>query len=179
MANMYRSVLSGGGATGDAIASDVLTGKTFSNAQASGISGTMPNNGAASGVASPSQPYTIPEGYHNGLGSVSANIAAPAFLSDHSSASTPNTVTATITDSGAHRVLIVDASFNTNLAFSELSATFNSDALTLNEIHLTDDSAKDVLTAYCDFTGAGTLSVIQAGTTSSSRATALQLIQLY
>ena len=75
MANMYRSVLSGGGgaATGDAIASDVLIGKTFSNAQNTGIAGTMPNNGAVSGSATPSNPYTIPEGYHNGLGEVTGS----------------------------------------------------------------------------------------------------------
>lgn len=76
MANMYRSVLAGGGTapTGDAVAADVLTGKSFSNANAVGISGTMPNNGAVSGVASASQPYTIPAGYHNGSGTVRAEI---------------------------------------------------------------------------------------------------------
>lgn len=74
MANMYRSVLSGGGTapTGDAVAADVLSGKTFSNASATGITGTMVNNGAVSGVASIAQPYTIPEGYHNGNGQVTA-----------------------------------------------------------------------------------------------------------
>lgn len=74
MANMYRSVLSGGGTvpTGDAVAADVLSGKTFSNANATGITGTMTNNGAVSGVATPSQPYTIPAGYHNGNGVVTA-----------------------------------------------------------------------------------------------------------
>lgn len=75
MANMYRSVLSGGGPapTGDAVAADVLSGKTFSNASATGISGTMVNNGAVSGQATPSQPYTIPAGYHNGSGQVTAS----------------------------------------------------------------------------------------------------------
>ena len=73
MANMYRSVLSGGGAAvGDATAADVLTGKTFSGAVGSGVAGTMPNNGAVSGTATPSQPYTIPAGYHNGSGVVTA-----------------------------------------------------------------------------------------------------------
>lgn len=74
MANMYRSVLSGGGTapTGDAVAADVLSGKTFSNANATGITGTMTNNGAVSGTATPSQPYTIPAGYHNGSGVVTA-----------------------------------------------------------------------------------------------------------
>lgn len=75
MSNVYRSVLTSGGGvqpTGDAVAADVLTGKTFSNASAVGIAGTMPNNGAVSGQATPSQPYTIPAGYHNGSGVVTA-----------------------------------------------------------------------------------------------------------
>lgn len=75
MANMYRSVLAGGGGvqpTGDAVAADVLSGKTFSNADGIGKTGTMPNNGAVSGTATPSQPYTIPAGYHNGSGTVTA-----------------------------------------------------------------------------------------------------------
>ena len=81
MANHYRSVLAGGaGATGDAVAADVLTGKTFSNASAVGIAGSMPNNGAVAGVATLGQPYTIAEGYHNGLGSVTAG--APTTLAD-------------------------------------------------------------------------------------------------
>ena len=79
MANMYRSVLAGGGGvqpTGDAVAADVLSGKTFSNADGVGKTGTMPNNGAVSGTATPSQPYTIPAGYHNGSGTVTASSAA-------------------------------------------------------------------------------------------------------
>lgn len=78
MANMYRSVLAGGGAIGDATAADVLSGKTFSNAQAAGITGTMVNNGAVSQTINAGQSYTIPEGYHNGNGTVSAN--APSLI---------------------------------------------------------------------------------------------------
>lgn len=81
MANMYRSVLSGGGAaTGDAIASDVLTGKTFSNAQSTGIAGTMPNNGAVTETVTAGQTYTIPAGYHNGSGTVTGGGVTPALL---------------------------------------------------------------------------------------------------
>lgn len=82
MANMYRSVLAGGGAAvGDATAADVLTGKTFSGAVGSGVTGTMPNNGAVSGTATPSQPYTIPAGYHNGSGTVTASGSAISDMS--------------------------------------------------------------------------------------------------
>ena len=76
MANMYRSVLSGGGGvqpTGDAVEANVLAGKTFSNANGIDKTGTMPNNGAVSGTATPSTPYVIPAGYHNGSGVVSAD----------------------------------------------------------------------------------------------------------
>lgn len=75
MSNAYRSTLAGGGgaAIGDATAADVLSGKTFSGAVGSGVAGTMPNQGAVSGVATPSQPYTVPAGYHNGSGVVTAS----------------------------------------------------------------------------------------------------------
>ena len=56
-------------ATGDATAADVLTGKTFSNATATGISGTMPVNGAV--VITPTRAaQTIAAGYHDGAGYV-------------------------------------------------------------------------------------------------------------
>lgn len=74
MSNLYKSTLASAGTapTGDAVAADVLAGKTFSNASATGVTGTMVNNGAVSGTASSSQPYTIPAGYHNGQGVVTA-----------------------------------------------------------------------------------------------------------
>ena len=72
MSNAYRAVVSAGGgaAVGDATAADVLTGKTFSGAVGSGVSGTMPNNGAVTQTVSAGQSYTIPAGYHNGSGTV-------------------------------------------------------------------------------------------------------------
>ena len=74
MSNAYRSVLASDGVTptGDAVAADVLAGKTFSNANTVGVTGTMVNNGAVSQTLSGRQSYTIPEGYHNGSGVVTA-----------------------------------------------------------------------------------------------------------
>ena len=70
MSNQYRSVLSGGAGTGgDALPAEVLSGKTFTNDNGS-QTGTMTNNGAVTATA----PYTIPEGYHNGSGTVSAPV---------------------------------------------------------------------------------------------------------
>lgn len=72
MANAYRSVLKDAvNPTGNALPADVLSGKTFSNADGIDKTGTMVNNGAVSVTLTDQAPtYTIPEGYHNGLGVV-------------------------------------------------------------------------------------------------------------
>ena len=59
---------------GTAAVGNVLTGKTFNSATA-GVkqTGTMPNNGAVSQALNCGGSYTIPAGYHNGSGKVSAN----------------------------------------------------------------------------------------------------------
>ncbi|OQW99377.1 MAG: hypothetical protein BWK80_63095, partial [Desulfobacteraceae bacterium IS3] len=58
--------------SGDASAGDVLSGRTFSNASASGMSGSMPNNGAAN-ITPGTANQTIPAGYHNGSGTVAGD----------------------------------------------------------------------------------------------------------
>lgn len=58
--------------SGNAVAADVLLGKTFySTSAATKITGTMTNRGAVTGSISTSGGnYTIPAGYHNGSGKV-------------------------------------------------------------------------------------------------------------
>lgn len=83
MANAYKSVLASGGGvvpTGNAQPADVLAGKTFSNAEGIDKTGTMVNNGAVSGVATPTTPYVVPEGYHNGSGEVTASGTSVVFI---------------------------------------------------------------------------------------------------
>ena len=59
--------------TGTAYASDVLYGETFYNTDAkTKITGTMPNRGAVDTTINPGSSYTIPAGYHNGNGKVTA-----------------------------------------------------------------------------------------------------------
>lgn len=65
--------------TGDAAAGNVLSGKTFSNASGTDLTGTMANNGALSNTFTPStstQTYTIPGGYTSG-GTVTCNAISP------------------------------------------------------------------------------------------------------
>lgn len=55
-------------------AADVLTGKVIVSATGESVAGTMTNNGAVSktlDATTNNQSYTVPKGYHNGLGSVS------------------------------------------------------------------------------------------------------------
>ena len=64
--------------SGDAItgvAADLLTGKTMNNEDGINILGTMPNRGAVSNtIANNGGTYTIPDGYHNGGGVITAAI---------------------------------------------------------------------------------------------------------
>ena len=63
--------------TGDATTTDVLSGKTFySTNPKSKLTGTMSNRGAVTyTITTQGGSYTIPAGYHNGSGKVTANFA--------------------------------------------------------------------------------------------------------
>ena len=68
-----------------AVASNVLAGKTFYAGADEGIkTGTMANKGAVSASVDPGSTYTIPAGYHNGEGKVTANRAyTTQYLGSH------------------------------------------------------------------------------------------------
>nr|WP_314460749.1 hypothetical protein [uncultured Clostridium sp.] len=60
--------------TGDAADSQVLTGKTYYNTNPKNKrTGSMMNQGAVSQTLNAGESYTIPAGYHNGSGKVTAN----------------------------------------------------------------------------------------------------------
>ncbi|MEK3784690.1 phage tail protein [Paenibacillus sp. FSL R5-0810] len=62
-------------ATGNATAADLLAGKSASNASGP-FNGSMPNRGAVSQtITTQNGSYTIPQGYHNGLGVIRAVFA--------------------------------------------------------------------------------------------------------
>lgn len=61
-------------------AAEAIIGKTF-HARGTAYTGTMPNNGAVSGVISAvGTPYTVPAGYHDGSGTVSLDSADQAKI---------------------------------------------------------------------------------------------------
>lgn len=60
--------------------SEALTGKTF-HARGTEYTGTMPNRGAVSGtISSKTTPYTVPNGYHDGTGTVSIDSTSATNL---------------------------------------------------------------------------------------------------
>ncbi|MDW2799905.1 hypothetical protein RZO55_20240 [Clostridium boliviensis] len=57
---------------------DVLTGKVIVDKDGNPLAGTMPDNGAVNQSLGINSTYTIPKGYHNGLGKVIQNVASMA-----------------------------------------------------------------------------------------------------
>lgn len=62
--------------SGNAMASQVLSGRTFTNSDGVEYTGTMPNQGTKTQSLNCGGSYTIPAGYHNGSGKVTANSLA-------------------------------------------------------------------------------------------------------
>ena len=79
---------------GNATVSQVLTGKTFTNASGVGLTGTMADNGAVAGTITTSGgTYTVPAGYHNGSGKVTGPTLASLIGTNVTLASAANLLT--------------------------------------------------------------------------------------
>lgn len=64
----------------DATASEILATKT-AYVNGSKVTGSMPNNGAVSGkISTLATPYTVPQGYHDGSGTVSVDSTESAKI---------------------------------------------------------------------------------------------------
>lgn len=90
----------GGGVDLDVItaqAGDILAGKVIVDPDGEPLTGTMPNRGAVSQVLPINGNYTIPAGYHNGLGKVTQNIPVQG-----GSTITPGTITKTAVAAGRY-----------------------------------------------------------------------------
>ena len=69
------------GSLGTATTGNVLSGTTFTSTNGIKLTGTMANRGAVSATINPGGSYTIPAGYHNGSGKVTANSVISAISS--------------------------------------------------------------------------------------------------
>lgn len=82
--------------SGNAGVGDVLNGKTFSNSDGEQV-GAMPNRNAVSQTIAPGGSYTIPAGYHNGRGKVSASTYKTQTISGTVNVPFYNNTTITLT----------------------------------------------------------------------------------
>ena len=138
--------------SGNAGAGEVLTGKTFYTTNPkSKQTGTMPNRGAVSQALNAGGSYTIPAGYHNGSGKVTANSlvgqtsanATAAYISSGKTAwvngskitgtlatqggstTTPGTANKTIVTASKHVTGNIVVAGNSNLAASNIKKGVN------------------------------------------------------
>ena len=71
-ANPIQTIYACSSGDGDATANQILSGKT-AWVKGKKVTGTMPNRGAVSQTINAGGSYTIPEGYHNGSGKITAS----------------------------------------------------------------------------------------------------------
>lgn len=71
--NSVFTLASGGTDDVSFSAGDLLTGKNANNSDGEKVNGTMANNGAVTSTLTAGTSYTIPAGYHNGAGKITAN----------------------------------------------------------------------------------------------------------
>lgn len=71
--NSVFTLASGGVDDVNFSAGDLLTGKNANNSDGEKVNGTMANNGAVTSTLTAGTSYTIPAGYHNGSGKITAN----------------------------------------------------------------------------------------------------------
>ncbi len=108
--NMQIASLKEKQATGNATVAQVLEGATFSNSSSVGLTGTMVNRGAINQSLNAGGTYTIPAGYHNGSGKITANslssqtsatAGAGQILSGYTAWVNGSKITGTMTNRGA------------------------------------------------------------------------------
>lgn len=106
---------------GTAAAAQVLSGYTFTNASGVGLAGSMANNGAVSQALNCGGSYTIPAGYHNGSGKVTAKTlasqtAATATAANITSGKTAYVNGVKVTGTGADNTANYNSGYNAGYA---------------------------------------------------------------
>ena len=184
----------GGGSSelnGTAVAADVLANKTFYNTDPDTVvEGTMPNNGAVSVSAPANGSYTIPQGYHDGTGTVSgptlngnaveANVLNTKTFYNNSATQLAGTMpnngavsnTETIASFGGTSTYTIPAGYHDGTGTSVITAPsladLGSDAATASDI-LSGKKAYD--SAGGEITGISTPQVLMYGGVSTAYST--------
>ena len=103
--------------TGNATASQVLSGYTFANADSDSLTGSMTNQGTKTASLYSGQSYTIPAGYHNGSGKVTANNTYYNCLFSWDGTCSARTKTIKVTVAGNYYVFVTINSGNPHLFY--------------------------------------------------------------
>lgn len=138
--------------TGNAGAGNVLSGKTYYKDSLTKQTGTMTNNGAVSQALDCGGSYTVPAGYHNGSGTVTANslasqtgvdsgktaVTAGAMLSGYQGWVNGSKVSGTISSKAA-------ATYNTSASNQTISAgQYLSGAQTIRAVTTSNITAANI-----------------------------------
>lgn len=79
----YSSInINAASATGNAVASEVLANRTFTNSSNTSLTGSMPNKGSVSSTLGYGQSYTGTAGYYSSINITASNVAGTAQASD-------------------------------------------------------------------------------------------------
>lgn len=149
---------------GDAVAADVLTGKTFTSGGTKKVAGagSMPNNGTVSGTVSPYGTYTIPKGYHSGSGKVTGN--APTVKSVSINGNKSGVISeGGITVDGTYTSAVLDTTDNKRKMYFNVGATLKAGISVKLEVKIqgsnNNSTWTDVKTAsYTNYSGTVTIS---------------------
>lgn len=129
---LLSAAFSRGGVSGEQISlatatpADVLKGKTFYSGDVSLKTGTIPNLGAWTGSVAPGKSITIPIGYHNGFGKITASglsIKSSGYIRQNTNWTNMHTTqTTNITDPTIKYALVLSFA-NNGLASSTVSGS--------------------------------------------------------
>lgn len=128
---MIINLAGGGTDTSDATAAaaDILSGKTAYLADGEKATGTMTNQGAKTAALNAGDSYTIPAGYHNGGGKVTANSLASQTSATAASANIESGKTAWVNGSKITGTLTVYSPVCFTFTPTANSLTFQDDRL--------------------------------------------------
>ncbi len=130
---------------GTATANQVLSGYTFTNTTGINLAGAMANQGAKAATLNCGESYTIPAGYHNGSGKITANTltfqtsataTAPQLLSGYTAWANGNKITGTMINRGNLNWNPTTAGSKTIAAGYYSGGTISNSAAISNELQL-------------------------------------------